>query len=533
VPGAPRLTVTRNGALTNLSWSQSDNGGLAITGYKVLRRAGNGPEQLLASRPGSATSYLDQSGNPTVTYSYRVVATNGLGESCGTNAVSAAPVGSSCGATGWRALEDAIGDHRGAPLNPDMDIQWVSVAEPYLADGSRKLVFRMNVASLSELQPGRMWRIVWNYPDRPAQGQPGAEGTGFAGRYYLGMDTDENKNVSFSYGFLGVDTSLILVDLAPPVPLGVPDQASFSPDGTITFTIAAEKVGTPEAGDLLGGILGRAWPVRNEQTLRGDAAADTASLGLTYKLVGNAFCQTPPPVVNCFDQEDAHVSYAKGWHLVSSSNASGGSYRYHTGSPSNGVSFAFEVSGGSGALVYHYAKSTEGGTADVYIDGVFKQTINYAGSSGTNKNPQFGFSARYAGLTLGAHTFELRNVKGPAFVDRFCLEDSAFTTTPATGPGSTTSLVNMLDPLVEMLQTVQVPVGAQAIAVAAQSRDGSPVRLLLLDPLGGILATADGLTGMAVIERTIALPGAYVVKVVNTGRAAAEVWTLATPWGTR
>ncbi len=534
VPGAPWLTVTRNGSLASLTWSQSDDGGSPISGYRVLRREGSGPEQPLVSLPGTANSYIDQSGHPAITYSYRVVAANSLGESCGTNAVTAAPVGTSCAAPGWRALEDAGGDHTGAPLNPDLDIQWVSVAEPYAADGSRKLTFRLKVASLAALQPDRMWRIIWNYPDVPAAGQPGANGAGFAGRYYLGMDTNETGAVLFSYGFLGVDTTAVLVDLAPPFPLGTPDAAGFEPDGTITFTIAADKVGSPGAGDLIGGILARAWPVRNEETLRGDTAADTASLGSTYMLVGNAFCQNPPPTINCFEDDDAHVSYTKGWHLVNSSGASGGHFRYHTGSPQNGMSFGFEVSGSAnGALTYHYAKSAEGGAADVYIDGVFRETVSYLSSSGTNKNPEFGFSARYEGLAPGAHVFQLRNVKGPAFVDRFCLENSFFTGTSAEGPGDTTSVLNVLYPLVEMLQTVQVPAGAQAISIAAESSDGSPVRVLLVDPVGLVVATAEGAAGAAVIERAVSLPGAYVVKVVNTGSAAAEVWTLITPWGTR
>ena len=95
VPGAPALTVTRNGSLTKLTWSQSDDGGSRVTGYKVFRRAAGGTAGLLKSL-GAASEYTDQSGDPSVTYSYRVSAINGNGESCGSNETTAPPVGSSC-----------------------------------------------------------------------------------------------------------------------------------------------------------------------------------------------------------------------------------------------------------------------------------------------------------------------------------------------------------------------------------------------------------------------------------------------------
>lgn len=531
-PGAPDLTVSRNGTLTTLTWSQSDDGGSAITGYNVFRSQDNGPERLLASLPGTARSYADISARPTVTYFYRVAASNALGESCGTNGVSAAPAGSSCGPTGWRVLDDATGDQVGAPVDPDLDIQWVSVGEPFFQEGSRKLIFRMKVASLATLQPNRMWRIIWNYPDAPVAGQPTS--ARFAGRYYVGMDTDQSGRPLFSYGMLAIDTTLIVADLAPPISLGVPDAASFAPDGTITITIAADKVGTPKPGGLLGGVLGRTWPFREQQTLRGDASTDTALLGSTYMIVGNAFCENPPPIVDCFEDQDASVSYAKGWHLVSHAAASGGSYRYHTSSPQNGMSFSFQVdAGASGAVVYHYAKSAEGGTADVYVDGVQVETINYLGSTGTNKDPEFGFSARYDQLAPGPHVFELRNVHGPAFVDRFCLENSFPTGTAAQGPGSTAASLDVASPLAELLQAVQIPAGAAAISVAAESADGTPIQVLLVDPLGAIVATAEAAAGAAVIDHDVAMPGLYLVRVLNRSTSPAEVWTLVTPWGQR
>ena len=66
-----------------------------MTGYKVFRRAAGGTAGLLKSL-GAASDYTDQSGDPSVTYSYRVSAINANGESCGSNETTAPPVGSSC-----------------------------------------------------------------------------------------------------------------------------------------------------------------------------------------------------------------------------------------------------------------------------------------------------------------------------------------------------------------------------------------------------------------------------------------------------
>src|SRR6185295_16910405 len=73
VPGAPRLTATRNGSLSILTWSQSEDGGSPITSYKVYRSAG-GPEQLIATLGGTARRYVDGSADAITNYSYRVSA---------------------------------------------------------------------------------------------------------------------------------------------------------------------------------------------------------------------------------------------------------------------------------------------------------------------------------------------------------------------------------------------------------------------------------------------------------------------------
>lgn len=533
VPGAPRLTVTRNGSLALLKWSQSEDGGSPVTGYKVYRRPLGGASLLLAAVGGSTRSFVDQSGDPRITYAYRVVAANARGESCGTNEVAPEPVGSSCVAPGIRVVTDAAGDHDGAPLNPDMDIQWIAIGEPYFAGGARKLAFTMKVATLDPPPPNRMWRILWNYPDAPVAPHPGS--TSFVGRYYIGMNTDGAGAATFEYG-IAANLTAVVANVMPPVRLGAADaESTFASDGTITMVISADKVGGPEAGDLVGGLLARTFPVPQDETLRSDAASDTVPIASAYALVGNAFCQNPPPTINCFEEDDAHVAYSKGWHRASDPDASGGRFRLNTGKDSqHGLSFAFDVPPGSrGAVVYHFARSKKGGAADVYVDGVFRQRIGYKGSTGALHDPQFGFNVRYANIAPGSHVFELRNLQGPAYVDRFCLE-SAFTGgAAASGPGATTSSLTILAAGASTVQSVSVPTGALALSVVASTAGTAPIRLVLVDPAGVALQQTEAADGVAVIERSLTQPGLYQVRAVNPGLGPQEVWTAATPWGPR
>ena len=527
VPGAPRLTASRNGSVSTLTWSQSEDGGSAITGYKIYRSAG-GAEQLIATLGSDAWRYVDSSGDAITDYTYRVSATNAVGTSCGTNAVVSKAVGSSCGPNGLRVLDDPSGDQIGAPLEGDMDIQWVSIGEPFFADGSRKLVFKMKMAKLTSLTPNRMWRILWSYPDAPVA--PNPTSTSFVGRYYIGMNVNSDGIATFEYG-IAQTLSLVVANASPAERLGAADpESSFNADGTITLVISADKVGGPMPGDLIGALVARSYPVAQDITLRGDSASDVASLGSTYALVGNASCGS---TTTCVEDDTPQLAYSSGWHQVADSDASGGHFRVNPNKNGSGsVKLTFDVPAGqTGAVVYYFAKSTKGGTADVYVDGAYKSEIAFNASTGSLNDPVFGFNARFADLPAGSHTFELRNIKGSAYVDRFCLESAASTGTPTTGPQSTTSVTSTLATLSSMVQSVNAPGGTQSISVVA-SGDGL-LRVILVDPVGVTLASADGVNGVAVLDTTVSRTGVYQVKVLNLGTNLTQTWVAATPYGVR
>ena len=513
VPGAPFLTATRNGALARLTWSESENGGSPITSYKVLRGTASGGETFLANA-GTATSYADATINPGTTYFYRVTATNTLGQSCGSGEVAAVPAGSSCALPGVTVVTDPAGDQKGAPLNPALDIQSVAIAEPFFADGSKKLFFTMKVADLTTVPANAEWRVIWNSPNAPG------------GNYYVGMTSDSNSSVSFEYGTVDV-TGLVVTSVGQFNTIGAADaESAFARDGTITISVSNSKVGSPGAGDLIGGLVGRTYLVTAGVTTSGRAAIDlTAAVAQNYLLVGNAYCA--PPVIACLEDDDAHIAYSNGWHRVSDPDASAAHFRLKVGPGT--ATLAFDVPADKfGAVTYKYARSPKGGLANVFLDGVLQGTISYQGSLGTTTAPQFGFNTRYGGLQPGSHTLQIQVQSGAAYVDSFCLESSASNAQPASGPGQTTASTSTLAAGQKVLQSLSLPAGTLAVSVVAEPGVNVPIQLVLLDPLGTVLQTADASSGFAVIEKP-AQPGIYVVKLVNVGLGPVTVWTAATP----
>ncbi|MBA2527018.1 MAG: hypothetical protein H0V18_14740 [Pyrinomonadaceae bacterium] len=245
----------------------------------------------------------------------------------------------------------------------------------------------------------------------------------------------------------------------------------------------------------------------------------------------------PTPIVTCLEDDSSQIAYSGGWHLVNNSNASAGHFRYHTGnSPNHSASVDLNVPAGrTGAVSYSFAKSPKGGQADIYLDNVFKQTINYAGSVGTTQAPEFKpeYTVQYAGLSAGNHKLEIRNMSGVVYVDRFCLESSVASGSPASGPGSTSNQTGTAAPGETASSNYQPQAGSQEITVTAESSLNVPFKAVLVDPTGLTVQTADAVSGIATLTAPVNQQGVYVIKVVNLSLGSLQFTTTTTPLVTR
>ncbi len=277
VPGVPFVTALRNGGVVRLAWSQSNNGGSPVTSYTIKRGTSSaGPYTNLATVPGTQLRYDDASAtNSGVTYYYKVTATNGVGPSCGDNAVIAKYVGSSRSSAGYRIAADPTGDQKGAPADSDLDVQSLSISEPNSVSNAGKLVFKLRVAGTT-LGANRKWRIIWNSPNSPV------------GQFYVGMVTNEAGEPSFDYG--EVETGVVGFVLGVPEThaYGTPDSGSFA-NGLIKIVISTDKIGNVKKGDLLGDFSVRTYKTPEGNFVRSTDAIDTTGNATANDFTANAF----------------------------------------------------------------------------------------------------------------------------------------------------------------------------------------------------------------------------------------------------
>jgi hypothetical protein len=262
-----------------------------------------------------------------------------------------------------------------------------------------------------------------------------------------------------------------------------------------------------------------------------DQMPESLTFAGTYTVNANAFCAPDPPITVCYDDDHASIAYSDGWHLATATGASGGHFRLHSGNSSNhSASLTFNVAPGkTGKLSYHYATSTKGGSAQIFLDNVRHGTINYSGSSGKLKDPVFGSLFELANIPSGSHTLLINNMTDAVYIDGFCLESSVSTGQPASGPGPTM----ISSGAVEIGQTLSriVPIGsdATAISVIAESSNDLPIRLVLVDPSGSVLQIGDSSKGVATISAPVSQSGNFIVKVISLNLGPVQVWTAVTP----
>lgn len=304
------------------------------------------------------------------------------------------------------------------------------------------------------------------------------------------------------------------------------------PDGTLKVNVPLAFLGNPtipvtDPNALPAVIEPSALVFVHEEAVSFTSPVERAP---DYGFAGANWGVCPAPTITTIEDDNASIAYSSGWHTVSSTAASAGHFRFHTGNGAGHYArLTFNVDPGrAGKLTYYYGNSSKGGSGTVSLDGVVT-TVNYSGGTGGLKDPTFGPKIDFGNLSPGQHVLELSNMSDAVYIDRFVLESSAATGSPTSGPGATTTNSGTINLGQELSNSIVVPTGATSISLVAAANNNLPIKLLLISPSGSILNTADSSGGIAALSVPVGQSGTYVYKVVNLSVGPVQVWTAATP----
>jgi hypothetical protein len=241
---------------------------------------------------------------------------------------------------------------------------------------------------------------------------------------------------------------------------------------------------------------------------------------------------TEATVTTAVDDADPAVEYRRGWHRREDAAASGGGYHRRMGSPGGG--------GGGDApsarlvfdgheVTYFFARSQQGGTADVFVDGELAMTVDYYGPAPAS-SPAFGHSVTFDGLAEGRHDILVAHRSGAVYVDGFeivsgesggadplaALTRSITSTSTGVLPGLGTTMVT---------QTVAVGPDDEWLSLVVEGAS-EPLTVRLLDPLLGTVAEGIPLlAGASAVGLDVVPPlaGTYTVQVLDTAGSPASV----------
>jgi PKD repeat protein len=309
-PAAPQIvSVVRQDATSALvTWLKPDNGGSTITGYNIYRSNTSGTEDFYAHVNGpDTTKFLDQAAPNSSNWYYKVMAVNAIGESTychELNVNGAQPAESACQRPFLTMATDPTGDQLQAPnANQQLDIQRVSVGEPFTTCDDKSITFLMKVQNLNPAPaPNGAWRVVFNVKDT----------TNTTRKVYVQMDTQLTPTPEFEYGYID-DTGASTTQFCPNTPgFSCAVSGSTSTDGTITMKLntsapldffSSTNTGTtPDftvaftPGNQLTSVYGETVLLVGAAQTGQLVQADVTSNTTNYKITGNLGCLQIPPI---------------------------------------------------------------------------------------------------------------------------------------------------------------------------------------------------------------------------------------------
>lgn len=540
VPAAPPLSGSRDNAGVHLSWLAPDNGGSAITGYKVYKGSTSGGETYLATVTGN--TYADTTVGSSGTYYHKVSAVNSVGEGALSNEVSpltTAGAQNSCTLPGALVSRDDSDATPNTPPDPSVDVKSVYVAEPYFADGSNKLVFTLNVGPASSLPPSSQWYIMWNRPSPDANYD----------RDYVAAKTDATGAVSYEYGKISPPS------VNAPTRMGAADAGSFTPgsvSSSFVITVSDSNLDNIQAGYDLSQIQSRTFFARVDGgPVTQSASSDYSPLG-NYTLVGNATCrpagQAQPDltVTNIVASQDQPGTTNLAVTVANNGNAqaAGIVVALRDGSTLLGYTTPASLARGASTTVY-YAWNTRSQNGTHTITATADPNNTIAESNETNNQAQRTVTIKGNKVTNGS--FEQSSGTSPSSWSGS--QGTSYSSTPTNASDGTHAVsvtgnggpATVLDP-----SWTSAPVGVTpgqaynlAMTVKTQSASSSPsLQLVYLDAAGHVLNTvnaiAPNLSGTCdqtqLLTRVTVPQGVSQVRIKLVGFGLTDPSTRGTMW---
>ncbi len=296
-PAPPQLTAALQGQSAFLGWTRPDDGGSAMTGYRVYRN-----DSAVASVGADVNAYTDASSGPAT--SYRVSAINAVGEGPKSLAVLPSVPASGCTLPGILVAEDTIDTVPNAPPQPQVDVKTTHVAEPY-GDGTGRLVFTISTAG-GAAPPNSQWYVIWQRTTPDASHD----------RNYVAMKSGLTGNLAFEYG--RVSYPLATTSPAPnqgniPTRFGAATGNYDAGTGVIRISVPTTSVDNVGAGASLLGVEVRTFLGRNDGLPISQTVASDFSPAGSYTLVGNASCRQPPQAPTALTAKSGKGSVALAW----------------------------------------------------------------------------------------------------------------------------------------------------------------------------------------------------------------------------
>jgi hypothetical protein len=536
-PAAPLLTATRDSGGVHLSWPAPDNGGAAITGYKVYRGTAPGGETLQATL-GAVQSYNDTTATGGGAYYYQVSAVNAAGEGPRSPEVQpVAPVVQNvCVLPGALVTTDSSDAAPNLPPDSSVDIKDIYVAEPYFADGSNKLVFTMHLGAASSAPPSSQWYFIWNRPAPDAN----------ADRNYVAMKTDATGAPSFEYGQISPPN----VNL--PTRLGATEGGAFVPGtltSTIVITVADNHLDNIGPGSDVADLQGRVFFARPDGApVSQNTTSDYSPTG-TYTLRGNAACRPAQPdlTITGMSATQDRPGLATLWATVANvgtADAANVVVRFRDGGTLIGNSAPVTVAqGGTRAVIMGWSTRGQNGTHTITATADPDNRI--AESNENNNGGQL--TLRVRGNKVQNGSFEQASGSAPAnwsggagtgYDTTGAHASNGGAAVSATGNGTPASLFN---PAWTSAPIAVTPgeIYDLAVTVSTQNVSSAPVlQVSYFDSLGHLLSTATAITtnitgnspAQTVFGRVTIPAGAGQVRLTLLGFSPTDLSTHGTVW---